>query len=74
VIFVVPLIVAGFIGSLNVTYTLVFGGAFVPLAGETEMIVGAVLSGAGCVVNAEVNCVASALPAASSTPVETVTV
>ena len=71
---VVLLIVVGSIGSLNVTYTLVFGGAVVPLAGDTETIVGAVLSGAGCVVNVDVKGAASELPATSLTPVETVTV
>ena len=45
-----------------------------PPAGDTETSVGAVLSGAGCVVNAELNCKASALPATSFTPVLTVPV
>jgi hypothetical protein len=41
-------------GSLNVTYTSYSGGAVEVLAGDTDTIVGAVLAGAGCVLNVDV--------------------
>ena len=70
---VVPLIVAGFMSSLNVTVTTLPTGTLMALfAGDVAMTVGAVVS--AIVVNVEVKLVRSVLPATSVTPVVTVSV
>jgi hypothetical protein len=67
-------IVLASIDSLNVTEIELFVGTPAePFAGETETTVGGVVSGAPLVVKLEVNAFASAFPAASFTPVDTVT-
>ena len=72
---VVPLIVVGSIASLNVTATAEFTATpDAPFVGETAVTVGATASALAVVVNADVACAASALPAASFTPVVTVSV
>jgi hypothetical protein len=69
---VVPLIVVLSMSSLNVTVIVAGAGTVVPFTGFVERTVGAVVS--AMVVNVHVDCVASALPATSFTPVVTVTV
>ena len=72
---VVPLIVVGSIASLNVTVTAaLMRTPDAPFVGETFVTVGAAASALAVVVKVDVACAASALPAASSTPVVTVSV
>jgi hypothetical protein len=70
-----PLIVAGSIGSLNVTLTAsLIPTPTAPFNGVTDMTVGAVVSGALPTENADENAVVSELPAMSFTSVVTISV
>ena len=72
---VVPVIVVGSIASLNVTVTVEFTGTpEVPFAGDTAVTVGATASALAVVVKLDAVVAARALPAASLTPVVTVSV
>jgi hypothetical protein len=74
-VIVVSSMVAGSIASLNVMDMTELIATFVaPLAGDVERTVGGVSSGAATVVNPAVKTAASAFPAASFAPVETVIV
>lgn len=70
---VVPLMVVISMSSLNVTVTIAeVATPVAPFVGDVAVIVGGVVS--ATVVNVDVDCAASALPARSLTPVVTVTV